>query len=548
MPELEVKRTTLVLSVLLFSITLFAQTTESKLATIRGTVLDAGTSAPVPKVIVKLTPMFPDGDDDQSASATTDEKGAYEFKSVKPGEYRVSATKTGYLASAFGKKPSTWGVPLGITEGTTLSGIDIKMERGGVISGRVLNEDGEPFPNVSISAMRYIRMMGKKRLMRAGHAQTDDRGEYRMHDLHPGTYYIQCNPQARYSPNAGVTDPKHGYGPVFYPGAPSTDGATVIKIMSGSEEVADFSVSPSTAFAVKGTVAGADADASVMLQPSDDPFMFAGPQAFVRDGTFEIKGVLPGTYTAVAMSSKDGKQKMARQKITVTDGDLSNVSLGLATGPSDIHGTLQLLGESKSDLSGISVTLQAPVNAPNEDTNMFTFSGDYAQVEKDGTFTLSPTSSANRVMPLVYGRHFEGWYVKSVTFGTRDVTDAGFIPSGGASLQIVMSPHAASLEGQVLDKDGKPFSGAHVWTVPEESRRGRRDLYQSATSDQRGYFEIRALPPGNYKVIAVEDDEQTPPFDAEFLKAHLSDGSDLKAEEKGKYHLKVNLIPAEAAK
>ena len=179
---------------------------------------------------------------------------------------------------------------------------------------------------------------------------------------------------------------------------------------------------------------------------------------------------------------------------------------------------------------------------------MVMFAGEFGAVNKDGTFTISPSNPGSRVMAAVGSRHFDSWYLKSVTFGTRDVTDTGFIPTSGASLQIVMSPNAASVEGQVLDKDGKPFSGAHVFTIPEESRRTRRDLFQSATSDQRGYFEIRALPPGSYKVIAVEDDETSPPFDAEFLKAHLSDAPDLKAEEKGKYNLKVNVIPAEAAK
>ncbi len=541
------KWVSLILSALLFSAILLAQTTESKLATIRGTVLDAATSAPVPKGIVKLTPLNSYGDGQQTTTATADEKGAYEFKSVKPGQYRLGATKTGYLGGSYGRKPSGFGIPLGVSEGATLSGIDIKMERGGVISGRVLNEDGEPFPNVSISAMTYRRIQGKKRLLSAAHAQTDDRGEYRLHDLRPGSYYIQCNPQNRYGPNTAVTDAKHGYGPVLFPNATSTDGATPIKIANGSEEVAEFSVSPSAAFTVKGTVSGADGVVNVMAQRADDPFSFAGPQALAKDGAFELKSVLPGTYNVYARSFNGDKQRTTHQKLTVTDGDVSNINLNFEAGPPEIHGIIQILGTDKPDYSEMSVMLRSPINAPSDD-DILPLASNHGQVNKEGAFTVSPSITDSRIMVEAYGRHFEGVYVKSVSFGTRDVTDSGFLPTGGASLRIVLSPNAASLEGQVLDKEGKPFSGAHVFTVPEESRRGRHDCYRSAPSDQRGYFEIRNVVPGNYKVIAVEDDEQTPPFDAEFLKAHLSDGQDLKAEERGKYNLKVTVIPSEPAK
>jgi len=541
----------LILAILLLVVSLLAQTKEEpKLASIHGTVTDAGTGQPIVKVVVKLEQMSPAVEQDDAPTATTTPSGEYEFKSVRPGEYYLVATKTGYLRATYGKStnPRSSGTPIGVTAGATLSNIDLKIQRGGVIAGHVLNEDGEPFTNVRVEAMTYMRFSGRRRLVPAGSAQTDDRGEYRIHDLWPGTYYLLCLPQNRYDPTPAASEPKQAYASVYYPTSSSVDSATPLKITSGSEEVAHFSVSPSAAYTIRGTVSGADTAVSIVAQPSGNAFSFGGPQTYTSGNTFELKNVTPGKYTLLAFSRKDEKQRTTSQKVTVVDADISNVTLNFQNTPTEIHGTLQFIGDPVGARSVLNVILGPPMRDRDDDDNMWMLGGGYGEVTKEGSFTLTPSPASGNGFLEVYGPHLEDYYVKSVHFGTRDVTETGFVPSTGAVLQVVLSANSASIEGLVTDKNNKPFPGAHVRILPEESRRARPDLYQSSTSDQRGYFRIQGVAPGTYTVLALEDPEQSPPFDPDFLKAHLSDGQSLTAEEKGRYNIKVTVIPAETVK
>ena len=544
----------LIFVIVLLVASAFAQTKEeAKLATVHGTVVDLGTSQPLAKVVVKLSPMHWTGEEDPSIRSTTDQNGEYEFKSVPAGQYYVTADKTGYLSGSYGKGKGNrvHGYPIGIAEGSNLSGIDIKLERGGIISGRILNEEGEPLSNVHVFAMRNAYINNQKKLMPLTRAETDDHGEYRLHDLRPGTYYVFCALENRYGPNAEATDSKHAYPAVYYPGVAAVHAAMPIQISSGSEGVANFSVSPTAAFTVRGKVIGADddVDVSVMLQPRS-PGLWGMPQggAQVHNGTFELKRVLPGTYTLVAFSNKDNKQKTSTAKVTVEDSDVNNVEIRLDNPLIEIHGTVQLLGDSKPELSGTGVSLSSSF-VQQADEEVPWFGGDtYGQVKKDGSFVVTGSSTPGVKYVTFGGMHLQDWYLKSVFWGSRDVTDSGFVPASGGTLQLVISQYSATVEGLVLDKDGKPFPGAMVVTVPEEKKRVRHDGWKFITSDQRGYFQLTGLPPGNYKVLAIEDTEQYPPFDQEFLKPLLSKALDLTAEEKGRYNVKVTVIPAEPAK
>ena len=529
---------------------LLAQTADqAKTGKIRGTVIDTTTGQALPKVILKLMPLHFTGDATEPPSATTDLHGEYEFRSVEPGEYFVMANKTGYVERFYGKSSSPYsrGTPISIAPGATVSGIDFKLGHGGVISGHVLNEDGEPFPNVHIVALQYWRFGGRKRLSPRGNAQTDDRGEYRMHDLRPGSYFLLCEAQMSFGPNSTLTDAKHAYPPTYYPSTTSADGATQIKVTEGSEAGANFSLSPVAAYTIRGSITGVSGSVNIMLGPVSRFDFGMGPQTYTNSSTFELGGVLPGSYNLVATTNDDETQRTVTQKVTIADADLNGVKINFENNAPEIRGSLRVMGDAKADVSNLYVSALEPLMENDDDLSFYSYGRNNGEVKKDGSFSLAPPSGG-RIYIGVSASRLPDAYVKSVALGTREVIDSGFIPVTGASLDVVLSPFGASVEGLVLDKKGKPFPGALVFTIPEESRRDRRDLYQVSVSDQRGYFQLRGVAPGTYKVIAVEDPELGPPFDSDFLKAHLSDAPDLKAEEKGKYNLRITIIPAQASK
>src|SRR5262249_38946760 len=71
--------------------------------------------------------------------------------------------------------------------------VNLALPRGGVIAGSVIDEFGDPLPNVSMTAMQAIYRDGRRSLVAAATPETtDDRGSYRLSGLAPGSYYIHA--------------------------------------------------------------------------------------------------------------------------------------------------------------------------------------------------------------------------------------------------------------------------------------------------------------------------------------------------------------------
>ncbi|HEY4679433.1 MAG TPA: carboxypeptidase-like regulatory domain-containing protein, partial [Candidatus Angelobacter sp.] len=98
----------------------------------------------------------PDGVEDDSAadrkfSTKTDEKGHFEFTDLLPGTYHVHASHVGMvMKSAHARE----GMLVTVEAGKPQT-LNLVMLPGAVITGRILNEEGEPMPHISVGAMRY---------------------------------------------------------------------------------------------------------------------------------------------------------------------------------------------------------------------------------------------------------------------------------------------------------------------------------------------------------------------------------------------------------
>ena len=65
--------------------------------------------------------------------------------------YSLKAERGGYLTLAYGqRRPGEVGKPLQLGEGQTVKAIDFALPRMGVISGRVVDDTGEPIAKVIV--------------------------------------------------------------------------------------------------------------------------------------------------------------------------------------------------------------------------------------------------------------------------------------------------------------------------------------------------------------------------------------------------------------
>jgi hypothetical protein len=118
-------------------------------------------------------------------------------------------------------------------------------------------------------------------------------------------------------------------------------------------------------------------------------------------------------------------------------------------------------------------------------------------------------------------------YVKSIRMGNEDVLRSGLHITNpvDTTVQIVIGTDGGTLQGLALDGSLRPFTNATVALVPEGvAFRGQPELYRSATSDSEGRFELRAIPPGAYKLFAWEWAPQDGWQNADFIRNYEGQG------------------------
>jgi hypothetical protein len=205
-----------------------ARTAGGDAVVITGHVV-AGTSGdPIRNARVTLTPEPP-----QPPVVLTDGDGTFRL-TAPAGNYRVVASKAGY---ARGDARAAPGEP-----------VEVRLNKGAVIAGRVVDESGEPVVDVKVTALDPD----------AGHpttvatAETDDRGEYRLAGLPDGAFVVSVTtlgavgvrPTAR-NPNPRMT---------YYPSAATIADAQALRVRPGDEREGTDIIVPADRLA--GTPAG----------------------------------------------------------------------------------------------------------------------------------------------------------------------------------------------------------------------------------------------------------------------------------------------------
>ena len=127
-------------------------------ARLSGRVLAGDTGKPLRRAEVLAAPpgLNPGEMQRQARSVTTDADGRWDLRGLPAGRYQVTVSKGGYLTLQYGqKRPFEEGTLLDLVEGQAMEKIDLSLPKGSVITGKVLDEFGDPAIRAIVSAMRH---------------------------------------------------------------------------------------------------------------------------------------------------------------------------------------------------------------------------------------------------------------------------------------------------------------------------------------------------------------------------------------------------------
>ncbi|MGD0496921.1 MAG: carboxypeptidase regulatory-like domain-containing protein [Bryobacteraceae bacterium] len=541
-------------------------TKPEDLCALAGRVVNAATNEPVNKVAVTLTRTNPTpgvAGLPRQFGTSSDASGRFAMKDLEPGTYRLQVSRNGFVTAEYGaRSPSSPGTPLTLSRAQQPQDLVIRMTPHAVVSGRIVDQDGEPVASVMVQLLKLQYAQGKKRLQTAGSAQTNDLGEYRAFGLAPGKYYISAGMVLTAAAAALTEDksaeprPEESDVTTYYPGVTDSAAATPVDVTAGVQlRGIDMTLARRRTARIRGRV-NAPAPASMLILA---PRSLAGALSMqmVRvdpKGEFDIHGVAPGSYALSGSVQQSGKTYLASLPIDVGQSDIEGLTLSIVPGVV-VAGRVRVDGETKADLANVKVQMQphemgigALMSAMGSVMSGGGIGANSGKLAADLSFQLENTS-ADRYDVTVTGLP-EGFYVKSIRSGDDDVLLQGLEVEGAAPepLDILVSPHAGQVTGSVQNPTTQqPAAQAIVALVPQEKdRRDQPSFYRQVSSDASGGFTFKSLPPGQYKVFAWEDVESGAWMDPDFIKPLEDKGEAVTLAESGQESVQVKLIPAGA--
>lgn len=376
--------------------------------------------------------------------------------------------------------------------------------------------------------------------------------------------------QAASEPPPPAPSAPASFSTVFYPGTAVAADAQPVAVEAGQERLGvDFGIMLVPTAQIRGRLVDDEGrpqpNQSVSLRaPASTPMglefiesMGTGSGRTGADGTFTLAAVKPGRYTlsaratikapnepagtsqanamgeALAMMGMSGGTHWASEEVTVAGRDITDVTLVLK--PSlTITGKVIYEASTLKAPEDMTTVRLAVTSVSNEPASAVTtmlqsmLGGSSVTVAADGTFVAKGlTPGKYRVMAaggvfasLVPTERVEGWTLKSVVAGGRDVADTGLdVKENVSNVTVTFSDRPSELTGTVFDQAGRvtPEFPIVVFSTDKTYWIGGSRRVKQARPASDGTFRVAGLPAGEYFVCAVTAVEQSELEDPAFL-------------------------------
>jgi hypothetical protein len=466
--------------------------------------------------------------------ATSDSDGQFEFAGLPAGSYRVSAAPaqyaSQYLPMSYGaNRPAGpyWvepGQPIELKDGQTLDKLVIALPRGGILAGRVTDENGDPLARVQVYTLAFPPGVTRGQRSSAG-MTTDDLGQFRLWGLSPGEYVVVADARMNtfLGPNAPpeTEEERLGYVTTYYPGTVDELSAQRVRVKAGEEtQGIDIRVGVARLYHVSGSVVDSKGNPVVggngqlmrrgaAAGGSPGFFAFTDPK-----GQFQIRNVPPGEYrfifrpaqTVVPFSDDRTREpvEMASVPVSIGSADIDDLmvvtSLGVTvTGHIVFEQGPPTVNVTTMRVMAVPLSLEDSAGVPSPQP---------ATIREDATFALKGLMGEYGLRVSIPNQ-----FIKSVTVNGQDVTDVPREFKSSDRVTITVTSRVSTIEGNVTDIRDVQLAEAGIILFSEDKASWRfTSIWMKRTGlDANGHFRIIGLLPGRYYIAAVPRQRLTLP-------------------------------------
>ena len=516
--------------------------------TVRGTVINAVTGAPIPHALVftrdNRVATLTDGEGhfEMTLPKQADSMGSvFSFNGAVPATPRIyrqhgrsvmlSARKPGFLEDVSAQVNPVQSSGDDIT---------IALNPEAIIKGRITLASGDAALGISLQLFSRQVQDGLPRWLQGPSVAANSSGEFRFAELRAGSYKLVTR---EFMDNDPVTNipgsQQYGYPPVYYPGASDFSGASTIQLTAGQEVEVDLALTRQPYYPVRIPVANAEegGGVNVSVRGQRGPGYTLGYNA----GERRIEGLLPNGNYVVDASSFVQSPVSGSVAIRVTGAPLNGPAVTLVLSSpialrvkEEFTDTNSSFSSTWSDgkrtfaLHGPRIYLQASVE-----------NADDLSQPRGGSIRppQGPDDDGLVIENLVPGRywlrlHTGRGYIAAATQGSTDVLHQPITVGLGqaALIDITLRDDTAELDGTVtplaqqsaLNASASDLRQAWVYAVPLPDSSG--EFMQIGLASE-GKFVNPRMAPGDYRILAFYNDQRQLPYrDAEAMKAYESKG------------------------
>ena len=481
-------RQTICCTLLLLSLVISARSQsavdKTATSTISGKVTVGGKGLPGVVVGLAISNQFRSNFRATRFRSTTNEDGNYRITKVPPGTYEVIVASPTYVPTEARKS-------LVIGKNETVEHVDITLQQGGVITGKVTDADGNPM----IEEMVHVSAATEQRLPFFREIRTDDRGIYRAYGIPAGRYKVSAGRDTRQ--RAG------GRPLTYHPSAIDPAAAFIIDVSDGSEATnVDITFAGlARTYSARGRIIDSDTaqpmpNTRVGLQTIRQNYITGDGNAAesTKDGEFKVENLPPGKY-AIYLVPPDGSDWHSEAvEFEVTDRDVEGLLIKTSKGAS-VSGVIILEG---TDDPNVRANLVAGRIAGHLGEGAGVWSAPSSNINPNGSFRI------NGLAPGRVRLHLE----TREPFRIIRVERNGMPQPGGVEikereqvtgLRVVVGYANGAIRGVITLPSG--------FELPSNARLHVGVRYLSGFLgipvgvDARGHFYIDDLIPGTYELV-----------------------------------------------